>query len=217
MYIIIVGGGTVGYHLAKFLIAEKNEVLVIEKDAARFSELSAELGEAVIEGNGSRVSSLQEGGANRADVLVAVTGADEENLVICQVAKTVFKCPRTIARVNNPSNEALFSSMGVNATVSSTRLINSLIEEQVKANEMMIPLLTLRSGNVEIIEITLSPRTDVMGKKLRTINLPQGARVIAILRGADVIIPSGESLLQADDNVVVIVKKEVEEALRKVL
>jgi len=216
MYIIVVGGGNVGYHLTKFLIAEKNEVLLIEMDGTRVAELSAEFGEAVIEGNGSRVPILQEGGANRADVLVAVTGADEDNLVICQVAKTIFKCPRTIARVNNPFNEPLFSSMGVDATVSSTRLINSLIEEQVKAKEMMIPLLTLRSGNVEIIECKLSPNSHAIGKMLKAIHLSEGARVIAILRDSDVLIPSGESRFESGDSVVVVVKKELEETLRKV-
>ena len=217
MYVIIVGGGKVGYHLAKFLIAEKNEVLLIEMDGSRVSELSAEFGEAVMEGNGSRVPILQEGGANRANVLVAVTGADEDNLVICQIAKAVFKCPRTIARVNDPFNEPLFSAMGVDATVSSTRLINSLIEEQVRANEMMIPLLTLRTGNVEIIEVELSDTSDAMGKSIKDILLPEGSRIIAILRGHEVVIPTGESQFHAGDNVVVLVKKDMEEALRKVL
>ncbi len=216
MYIIVVGAGKIGYHLAKFLMAEKNEVLLIENDEARVAELSAEFGESIMEGNGSRVPILREGGTNRADVLVAVTGVDEENLVICQIAKTVFKCPRTIARVNDPRDESIFSSMGVDATVSSTRLINSLIQEQVKADDMSIPLVTLRARNVEIVEIDLSGKPEIMGKQIKEFNLPEGARIIAILRGPQVVIPTGESKLLLGDNIIVLVKKEVEPLLRNV-
>ncbi|HEY5599952.1 MAG TPA: TrkA C-terminal domain-containing protein, partial [Candidatus Manganitrophaceae bacterium] len=174
-------------------------------------------GESLMEGNGSRVSVLREGGANRADVLVAVTGTDEDNLVICQVAKTVFKCPRTIARVNDPRNESFFSTLGVDATVSSTRLIDSLIEEQVKAEDMVIPLVTLRSGNVEIIEIDPSPSSWIMGKKIREIHLPEGAIFISVIRGEKIIIPKGDTELTPGDKVVALVKKEVEQALREML
>ncbi|MBI3598996.1 MAG: NAD-binding protein [Nitrospirae bacterium] len=217
MYIIVVGGGKIGCNLTKFLLSAKHEVLLIEKDETRAALLAAEFREAILAGDGSRVPTLREGGANRADVLVAVTGADEENLVICQVAKTVFKCPRTIARVNDPKDEGLFSSMGVDATVSSTRVINALIEEQVNANDMIIPLLTLRAGNVEIIEMALSGGSDMTGKQIREIHLPEGARIIAILRGDEVIVPTGDSKLASSDKILALVKKEVEQALRKLL
>jgi trk system potassium uptake protein TrkA len=217
MYIIVVGGGKIGYNLTKFLLSAKHEVLLIEKDEARAASLVATFGESVMAGDGSRVPTLREGGANRADVLVAVTGADEENLVICQVAKTVFKSPRTIARVNDPRDEGLFSSMGVDATVSSTRVITALIEEQVNADDMIIPLLTLRAGNVEIIEMALSVDSKIIGKQIREIHLPEGARIIAILRGDEVIVPTGESKLISNDKILALVKKEVEPWLRKLL
>jgi trk system potassium uptake protein TrkA len=217
MYIIVVGGGKVGYNLAKLLIAEGHEVLLIEKDKTKAAGLVAEFGESLMEGNGSRVSILREGGANRADVLVAVTGTDEDNLVICQVAKSVFKCPRTIARVNDPRNESLFSTLGIDATVSSTRLIDSLIEEQVKAEDMVIPLVTLRSGNVEIIEMDLSRSSWILGKKIRDISLPEGAIFISIIRGDEVIIPKGDTELIPGDKVIALVKKEMEQALREML
>lgn len=217
MYIIVVGGGKVGYNLAKLLLAEGHEVLLIEKDKPKASVLATEFGESLMEGNGSRVSVLREGGANRADVLVAVTGTDEDNLVICQVAKSVFKCPRTIARVNDPRNEALFSALGIDATVSSTRLIDSLIEEQVKAEDMVIPLVTLRSGNIEIIEMDLSRSSWILGKKIREISLPEGAIFISILRGDEVIIPKGDTELTPGDKVIALVKKEMEQALREML
>lgn len=217
MYILVVGGGKVGYNLAKLLLAEGHEVLLIEKDKNKAARLSTEFGESLMEGNGSRVTVLREAGANRADVLVAVTGTDEDNLVICQVAKTVFKCPRTIARVNNPRNESLFSTLGIDATVSSTRLIDSLIEEQVKAEDMIIPLVTLRSGNVEIIEMDLSRSSSILGKKIREVSLPEGAIFISIIRGDDVIIPKGDTELIPGDKVIALVKKEVEQALREML
>jgi trk system potassium uptake protein TrkA len=217
MYIMVVGGGKVGYNLAKLLIAEGHEVLLIEKDKTKAAGLVAEFGESLMEGNGSRVSILREGGANRADVLVAVTGTDEDNLVICQVAKSVFKCPRTIARVNDPRNESLFSTLGIDATVSSTRLIDSLIEEQVKAEDMVIPLVTLRSGNVEIIEMDLSRSSWILGKKIRDISLPEGAIFISIIRGDEVIIPKGDTELIPGDKVIALVKKEMEQALREML
>ncbi|MBI3804952.1 MAG: NAD-binding protein [Nitrospirae bacterium] len=217
MYIIVVGGGKVGYNLTKLLLAEEHEVLLIEKDKTKTPGLSREFGEALMEGNGSRVSVLREAGANRADVLVAVTGADEDNLVICQVAKAVFKCPRTIARVNDPMNESLFSALGIDATVSSTRLIDSLIEEQVKAEDMVIPLVTLRAGNVEIIEVDLSRSSHFMGKKVREIQLPEGSIFISIIRGDEIIIPKGETELIPGDKVVALVRKEAEQALREML
>jgi len=217
MYIIVVGGGKVGYNLAKLLLAEGHELLLIEKDKPKAALLAREFGESLMEGNGSRVSVLREGGANRADVLVAVTGTDEDNLVICQVAKSVFKCPRTIARVNDPRNEALFSTLGIDATVSSTRLIDSLIEEQVKAEDMVIPLVTLRSGNVEIIEMDLSRSSWILGKKIREISLPEGAIFISIIRGDEVIIPKGDTELTPGDKVIALVKKEMEQALREML
>jgi len=140
MYIIIVGAGKVGVNLATLLLAQNHEVLLIEKDRTKIPELRNLFGESVMEGAGSRVQTLKEGGANRADVVVAVTEKDEDNLVICQLAKTIFHCRRTIARVNDPRHEDVFVKLGVDATVSSTRIIDSLIEEQVQAEDMVIPL-----------------------------------------------------------------------------
>lgn len=216
MYIIVVGGGKIGYHLVKMLLSEGHEVLLIEKDPARIPDLASEFGETVMQGNGSRVNVLRDGGGNRANVVVAVTGQDEDNLVICQVAKKVFGCRRTIARISNPRNEEIFHGFGVDATVNSTRLIDALIEEQVQA-DMLIPLITLRGGDLEIIEAELSPTSAVVGKKLRNIPLPEGAIFISILRGDRAIIPKGESEFQPGDRVVALVEKKTEQALREML
>jgi trk system potassium uptake protein TrkA len=217
MYIIIVGAGKVGYHLGKFLMAEGHEVMLIEEDRSKVDTLSLEFHDSIMQGDGSAVEVLKEAGANRADVVVAATGNDEDNLVICQVTKLVFLRPRTIARVNNPRNEELFAGLGVDASVSATKIINTIIEEQVKAGDMMIPLLTLKAGDVEIVEVELSRSSHIIKKKIKDLSLPEGSIFIAVLRGDEVIIPYGETEFQPEDKVLALVKRESEQALRKML
>jgi trk system potassium uptake protein TrkA len=217
MYIIIVGAGKVGYHLGKLLMTQGHEVMLIEKDRAKVNLLAFEFHDAIMEGDGSTVEVLKEAGANRSDVVVAATGNDEDNLVVCQVTKLVFLKPRTIARVNNPRNEELFAGLGVDASVSGTKIINAIIEEQVKAGDMMIPLLTLKEGNVEIVEVELSRSSHIVKKKIKDLTLPPGSIFIAVLRGEEVIIPYGETEFQAEDKVLALVKRESEAALRNIL
>jgi trk system potassium uptake protein TrkA len=217
MYIIIVGAGKVGYHLGRLLTTQGHEVMLIEKDRAKVNLLSFEFQDAIMEGDGSTVEVLKEAGANRADVVVAATGNDEDNLVICQVTKLVFFKPRTIARVNNPRNEELFNGLGVDASVSGTKIINAIIEEQVKAGDMMIPLLTLRAGDVEIVEVELSRSSQIVKKKIKDLSLPEGSIFIAVIRGDEVIIPFGETEFQPEDKVLALVKRTSEQTLRKML
>ena len=217
MYIIIAGAGKVGYHLGRLLIAESHEVMLIEKDRSKVDLLSFEFHDAIMEGDASTVEVLKEAGTNRADVVVAATGNDEDNLVICQITKLLFLRPRTIARVNNPRNEELFAGLGVDASVSGTKIINAIIQEQVKAGDMMIPLLTLRAGDVEIVEVELSRSSHIVKKKIRDLSLPQGSIFIAVIRGEEVIIPTGETVFQPEDKVLALVKRESEQVLRKML
>jgi trk system potassium uptake protein TrkA len=217
MYIIIVGAGKVGYHLGKFLMAEGHEVMLIEEDRSKVDTLSLEFHDSIMQGDGSAVEVLKEAGANRADVVVAATGNDEDNLVICQVTKLVFLRPRTIARVNNPRNEELFAGLGVDASVSATKIINTIIEEQVKAGDMMIPLLTLKAGDVEIVEVELSRSSHIIKKKIKDLTLPPGSIFIAVIRGEEVIIPYGETEFQPEDKVLALVKRTSEQALREML
>ena len=135
MYVIIVGGGNVGYYLAKQLFAAKHEVLLLEKDRPRYRTISEELGEVVMQGDGCEVAQQTEAGFGRADAVVAVTGSDDDNLVVCQMAKLEHNVPRTISRVNDPRNEKLFHKLGVDATVSSTKIIYNLIEQEVGGGE----------------------------------------------------------------------------------
>ena len=217
MYIIIVGAGKVGYHLGRLLIAEGHEVMLIEENRSKVDLLSLDFHEAIMQGDGSLVEVLREAGANRADVVVAATGNDEDNLVICQVTKLVFLKPRTIARVNNPRNEELFAGLGVDASVSGTKLINAIIQEQVKAGDMLIPLLTLKEGDVEIVEVELSRSSHIVKKKIKDLTLPPASIFIAVIRGSEVIIPSGETEFQPEDKVLALVKRTSEQALRKLL
>ena len=217
MYIIIVGAGKVGYHLGKFLMAEGHEVMLIEEDRSKVDTLSLEFHDSIMQGDGSGVEVLKEAGANRADVVVAATGNDEDNLVICQVTKLVFLRPRTIARVNNPRNEELFAGLGVDASVSATKIINTIIEEQVKAGDMVIPLLTLKAGDVEIVEVELSRSSPIVKKKVKELSLPPGSIFIAVIRGEEIIIPYGETEFQPEDKVLALVKRTSEQALREML
>jgi trk system potassium uptake protein TrkA len=217
MYIIIVGAGKVGYHLGMLLMAAGHEVMVIEKDRAKVDTLSLEFHDSIMQGDGSTVEVLREAGANRADAVVATTGNDEDNLVICQIAKLMFLRPRTIARVNNPRNEELFTGLGVDASVSATKIINAMIQEQVKAGDMMIPLLTLKAGEVEIVEVELTRSSHIVKKKIKELSLPPGSIFIAVIRGEEVIIPYGETEFQPEDKVFALVKRSSEQALREIL
>jgi len=217
MYIVIVGAGKVGYHLGRLLMAQGHEVMLIEENRSKVDTLSLEFHDSIMLGDGSSVEVLREAGANRADVIVATTGNDEDNLVVCQVAKLMFLRPRTIARVNNPRNEELFAGLGVDASVSATKIINAMIEEQVKAGDMIIPLLTLKAGDVEIVEVELSRASHIVKKKIRDLTLPPGSIFIAVIRGEEVIIPYGDTEFQPDDKVLALVKRESEQALRQIL
>ncbi len=156
MFVLVVGGGKVGYYLAKELLESGHEVALMEKDASRASQIADEIGSIVIAHDGCEGKYLGEAGCNRADVVAAVTGDDEDNLVICQMAKHHFDVPRTIARVNNPKNEALFRHLGVDELISPTRMILGSIEQDIPVHELL-HLAALGEGELELIEAHLQP------------------------------------------------------------
>jgi len=217
MYIVIIGGGEVGYHLSRILLNDGHEVLILEQDLARCDRLCEELGSIVVRGDGCEAATLDSVGTGRADMLVAVTDDDARNLVACQVAKHKFNVPRTIARVTNPKNETIFKILGVDVTVCSTKLILAHIEQELPSHPL-ISLLKLKSGNLEVIEIKVPPNSKVVGKKLRAFPLPKGSAVLLIInkeKGPQ--IPSDDVVIAAEDEVVAITQAENEEAIRAIL
>ena len=214
MYIIIGGGGDIGYYLTKNLLNHGHEVLLLEKGASRYATLSEELGPAVVRGDACEARTMEEVGASRADVVIAVTGDDEDNLVICQVAKKRFKVGRTIARLNNPKHTEIFQKLGIDVTVSPTRSILSLIEAELPSSRF-VPLMTLKSAGLEIIEIRVPAESPMVGKFLRDTNLPRTSNIALIIRDKQFIFPTAETQVFANDDIFALVNREGEEALRK--
>jgi len=149
-------------------------------------------------------------------VLVACTGQDEDNLIACQMAKSLFMVGRTIARVNDPNNEELFRSLGVDATVNSTRFIDSLIETEVDS-ELLVPLFSLGGGKLEIVQTTLGEDSPAANKPLKSLALPLGCLIVSIVRGGDPLFPSADTVFLANDKVVVLLAAGKAEALKRIL
>ena len=216
MYIIVGGGGDIGYYLTKSLLNQGHEVLLLEKGSARFQALSDELGQAVIRGDACEARTMEEVGASRADIVIAVTGEDDDNLVICQMAKKRFSVGRTIARLNNPKNELIFQKLGIDVTVSPTRSILSLIEAEIPGSTF-VTLMTLKRAGLEIMEIRIPPNSPIVGKTLNTINLPRSGNIALIIRDKEYIFPTADTKILANDEVYALVSREGEEALRAAL
>ena len=217
MYIIVVGGGRVGYYLTKALLDEGHEVLVVEKSAIVCETFTDLLGSICFRGDGCEAATLDEVGTGRADMLIAVTGDDEDNLVACQVAKHKFNVPRTIARIRNPKNETLFKKLGIDVTVSSTNIILEHIEEEVPTH-LLTHLLTIRDKGLEIVEVKIPPDSTTIGKPVKELSLPPGSILSLIIRKArKPIVPTANTTLQAEDQVIAVTTPESEEALRTAL
>lgn len=215
MYVIVVGGGKVGYYLARELLNEGHEVLLVEKDHKSAEALADRLGDVVVNADGCEIRSMNEAGMGRANVVVAVTGDDEDNLVICQMAKRKFGVPRTIARVNDPKNEELFRELGIDQTVSSTRIIFNLIEQQIETSQV-IPLAALKKGEIEVVEANITQGSPVAGKRIGELDLPQNTLIISIVRDEHAMLPHGDTRLRAGDSVIAMIKSERERELREV-
>lgn len=215
MYVIVVGGGKIGYYLTKQLLTEGHEVLLLEKDRRRQSAMAEQLGEVVMQGDGCEVRIMSEAGFGRADVIVAVTGDDEDNLVICQMAKKNFQAPRTVARVNDPANMVLFDRLGIDTTVSSTQIIFNLLEQQIEPGEI-IPLGALKNGNIEVVAINVSERSPVLGQTIQDLRLPGNALIISVVRRDNAMIPQKDTRFENGDSVIAMVVAEEEPQLRHI-
>jgi len=201
MYIVIVGAGKVGYFLAKRLCQGKHGVCVVEKDKTTCDEIARELEVLVIRGDGCDPQILEQAGAARADVVAAVTGDDEDNIIICQLAKERFGVQRTVGRVNNPYNEHTFSELGVDVPMNSTEIIAKIIEEEISFSDF-VSLLSFKRGKLAIVRVDLPKDSPVIDKQVKEIQWPEDSVLLSIVRKEDVIVPKGNTILKAGDDVI---------------
>ncbi len=201
MYIVIVGAGKVGYFLAKRLCLNKHTVSIVEKDKQLCEETAKELEALVVNGDGCDPHILEEAGISRADVVAAVTGDDEDNLIICQLAKEIFKVKRAVGRVNNPDNEHTFSELGVDVPVDSTKIIAKIIEEEVSFSDF-VNLMSFKRGKLAIVRLDLPDDAPVINKQVQDIQLPVDSVLVSIVRGEEVIVPKGNTVLQSGDDII---------------
>ena len=201
MYIIVVGVGKVGYFLAKRLALSKHIVGIVELDKAVCEEVAKELEVLVINGDGCDPLVLEEAGAGRADVIAAVTGDDEDNLIICQLAKEKFNVGRTVGRVNDPSNEHTFAELGIDVPVDSTKILAKIIEEEVSFSDF-VNLMSFKRGKLAIVRVDLPEDSPVINQEIQTIQLPPDSVLVSILRGEEVIVPKGNTVLKAGDDII---------------
>ncbi len=201
MYIVIVGAGKVGFFLAKRLLKSKHVVSIVDKDRDICEGIAKELEALVINGDGCDPRILQEAGIERADVLAAVTGEDEDNLIICQLAKERFGVQRTVGRVNNPDNEHTFAELGIDVPVDSTKIIAKIIEEEVSFSDF-VNLMSFKRGKLAIVRVDLPADSPVINKEVKDIELPVDSVLVSILRGEEVIVPKGNTVLRVGDDVI---------------
>jgi len=203
MYIIIAGAGKVGWNLARELIEDDHEVTVIESDRARYLTVEEELEHAIQHGDASELWVLERAGIVRADMVVAVTGDDEDNMLISQVAKEKYLVEHTISRVNNPRNLEHFELLGVRPVVSATDLILRLIEHEVP-HHGLVHLLDLRQEQLEIIELEVTEGAPAAGKQIGELNLPEGCLVVSVLRDGTGFVPKADTIVQPGDEVLAV-------------
>jgi len=213
LYVVIAGAGKVGWNLARELMAKGNEVTVIESDRARYLTVEQELEHAIQYGDATELWVLERAGINRADLTVAVTGDDEDNILICQVAREKYGVERIISRCNNPRNLQHFELLGVKPAVSATDLILRLIEHEVPKYGL-VHLLDLPQERLEIIELLLSEGSRVTGQRVGDLELPEGSLLISVLREGRGFVPGPETVLEPGDEVLAVLDPGMEEELK---
>jgi trk system potassium uptake protein TrkA len=213
MYVLIVGGGKVGLNLTRELVAKGHEVTLIEGERSLYLRIEQELEHAVQYGDGTELWVLERAGIQRADLVVAVTGDDEDNILICQVAKEKYLCDRIIARCNNPRNLQHFKLLGIVPAVSATDLILNLIEHEVPGHGL-VHLLDLPDEQLEIIEVEVVAGAPAEGRKVADLGLPDGSLVISVLpRGGGGFVPKADTVINVGDEVLIVLDPGLEEAI----
>ena len=212
MFVIVVGGGKVGRYLINDLSKKNHEVVLVEQDQKKGEEIGEKYGIEVVCGDGSEKDVLQKAGVEKADVLLAVTKADQDNLVICQMAERQFDVPQTFTTVNTPGNEKLFDWLGVNVAVSSASILSALVDQEVAINDLN-ELLNKDQDELKMIRITVSKNSPLLNKKLKDISLPLESVLVTILRGDTPIVPRGNTRILTGDLIVALTKPEFKQEL----
>jgi trk system potassium uptake protein len=212
MYAIVVGGGKVGLNLTRELLAKGHEVTLVESNRNRYLAVEDELEHSVQYGDGTELWVLERAGIERADLVIAVTGDDEDNMLVCQVAKEKYRCDHIIARVNNPRNYSHFKLLGIQPVVSATDLILRLIEHEVPRYGL-VHLLALEEEGLEIIELEVSRDSPVVGRPLSEVSLPEGSLFISVLRGGSGFVPKAQTVIEAGDRVLLVLEPGLEETI----
>ena len=217
MYVLITGGGKVGANLTRSLLRAGHEVTLVEQRDVRFGHLEAELEHQVLKGDATELHVLERAGMARPpDIVLALTGDDEDNLVIAQLAREKYGVEQVIARVNDPRNQAHFDLLGISPTVCATSSIMALVEHEVPEHDL-IHLLELRKENLEIVEVMIDGDSPSAGKRVESLELPDGARLISVMRSGRAEIAVGATQLEAGDQVLAILEPGKEDELRRVL
>jgi trk system potassium uptake protein len=217
MYILIAGGGKVGANLARSVLDLGHEVTLIEQRRERFELLEEEFEHRAQVGDATELFVLERAGIARPpDLVVAVTGDDEDNMIICQIAREKFGVGKVIARVNDPRNQEHFDLLGVTPTVSATSIILAMIEHEVPAHGL-IHLLQLRKENLEIVEVQLDADSPCVGKLVERLQLPSGSRLITVMREGEAQMADGDTVLEAGDQILAVLEPGKEDELRRAL
>jgi trk system potassium uptake protein TrkA len=217
VYTLVAGGGKAGANVARSLMRMGHEVTLIEQRPDRFAQLDEEFEHQVQQGDATELYVLERAGIGRPpDLVLALTGDDEDNLIICQIAKERYGVPKTIARVNDPRNQAHFDLLGISPTVCATASILALVEHEVPQHEL-VHLLELRKENLEIVEVQIGKDSPSAKKRVEQLALPEGSRLISVMRNGKAEIAVGSTELQPGDQVLAILEPGKEDELRRLL
>lgn len=217
MFVLVVGGGKVGANLTRALDDLGHEVVVIEQDRRRFERIEREFAHRALLGDGTELFVLEKAGIRRPpQIVVAATGDDEDNIVICQVARERYAVPKVVARVNDPRNQRHFDLLGIAPTLCATRMMLALIEHEVPEHRV-VPLLELRTENLEIVEIEVDEGAAAVGRLVEEVQVPASARLISVVRDGRARIDLGDLRLRPGDQVIAMLEPGGEDALRRAL
>jgi trk system potassium uptake protein TrkA len=217
MYAIVAGGGKVGANITRSLLAMGHEVTLVEQRRDRFEQLEAELGPVVLAGDATEIFVLERAGIARPpDLVVAVTGDDEDNIVIAQIAQDGYQVPKVVARVNDPRNQVHFDLLGVTRTLCATSGLLGLVEHEVPEHGL-VKLLELRREGLEVVELQVSPEAPAAGKRVAGLSLPDDVRLVSITRNGVAEVASLDTVIRPGDQVIAILKPGLEDGLRKAL